>query len=167
MRKLRWTKEQLIEGAAKSLSIRQLLSFLGVVNAGGNYNVIKRHLKALDVDTSHFTGAGWRKGSQTPVTPPRPLEKLLVQGSDCQSYKLKKRLFITGLKQRQCEECGWAKTSADGRVPLELDHINGDRTDNRLENLRILCPNCHSLKPTHRGLNKRRRRQTCPGGEIG
>lgn len=53
--------------------------------------------------------------------------------------------------------------SEDGRIPLELDHINGDRHDNRLENLRVLCPNCHSLKPTHRGLNRSKR----PSGEIG
>ena len=45
------------------------------------------------------------------------------------------------------------KKSIDGRIPLELDHINGDRHDNRIKNLRILCPNCHSLQPTHRGRN--------------
>ena len=49
--------------------------------------------------------------------------------------------------------CGWAKISIDGRIPLELDQINGNRHDNRLENLRILCPNCHSLQITHRGMN--------------
>ncbi|MGB4076287.1 MAG: HNH endonuclease [Minisyncoccia bacterium] len=48
-------------------------------------------------------------------------------------------------------------------MPVELDHVNGDRHDNRIENLRILCPNCHSLKPTHRGRNK----TNCRGGETG
>lgn len=84
------------------------------------------------------------------------LEELLVLGSVFQSYKLKKRLFEAGLKKKKCEECGWSKSSVDGRIPLELDHINGVSHDNRLENLRILCPNCHSLKPTHRGLNKKK-----------
>ena len=79
------------------------------------------------------------------------------------TLKLIVRLFKAGLKKAGCEECGWAKLSADGRIPVELDHINGDRYDNRIENLRILCPNCHSLKSTHRGRNKMRRR----GGEIG
>ncbi len=85
-----------------------------------------------------------------------PLEKILSRDSSFQSYKLKKRLFIAGLKFKYCEECGWDKKTLDGRIPLELDHINGDSRDNRLENLRILCPNCHSLKPTHRGRNKKK-----------
>ncbi|QQS22454.1 HNH endonuclease [Candidatus Saccharibacteria bacterium] len=60
-------------------------------------------------------------------------------------------------KKPKCEICGWEERSIDGRIPVELDHINGIHSDNRLENLRILCPNCHSLQPTHRGRNKKRR----------
>jgi 5-methylcytosine-specific restriction endonuclease McrA len=48
--------------------------------------------------------------------------------------------------------------ASDGRIPVELDHVNGDKSDNRIENLRILCPSCHSLQPTHRGLNQKQRR---------
>ncbi|MBI5405721.1 HNH endonuclease [Candidatus Kaiserbacteria bacterium] len=91
------------------------------------------------------------------------LEDVLVQGSNYGLYRLKLRLFKVGLKKSKCEECGWAQKSPDGRIPIELDHINSNRYDNRIENLRILCPNCHSLKPTHRGRNKGARR----GGEIG
>ena len=80
---------------------------------------------------------------------------ILVENSIYQSFKLKKRLFLAKLKEPKCEECDWAKISVDGRIPLELDHINGDRHDNRLENLRVLCPNCHSLKLTHRGRNRK------------
>jgi 5-methylcytosine-specific restriction endonuclease McrA len=69
-------------------------------------------------------------------------------------HRLKQKLWRDGLKPLQCEECGWAKRAQHGRLPLELHHISGDKSDNRLENLIILCPNCHSLKDNHRGLNK-------------
>lgn len=151
-----WSKDQLIEAVKISLSVRQVLGHLKVVGAGGNYATINKYLRLYRVDTSHFTGAGWRKGSSVPVTAPIPLAQCLVRDSEYGSHKLKKRLFSAGLKPRHCEECGWAKRATDGRLPLELDHINGNRTDNRLENLRILCPNCHSLRPTHRGRNKGR-----------
>ena len=91
------------------------------------------------------------------------LDEILVKNSTYQSYKLKKRLFKEGLRPKYCEECKWAKITKDGYLPLELDHINGDRHDNRLKNLRILCPNCHSLKPTQRGRNIGK----SPGGGIG
>ncbi|KKR20443.1 MAG: hypothetical protein UT50_C0017G0003 [Candidatus Moranbacteria bacterium GW2011_GWA2_39_41] len=86
------------------------------------------------------------------------LEDILKKDNYFQSFKLKKRLFAANLKPRHCEECGWKKVSEDGRTPLELDHINGDSADNRLENLRVLCPNCHSLKPTHRGRNIKKKK---------
>ena len=81
-------------------------------------------------------------------------EDYLCNDSTLNSHPLKLRLWRDGLKPQQCEECGWAERSEDGRLPLELDHINGNRFDNRIENLRVLCPNCHSLRPTHAGLNK-------------
>lgn len=121
--------------------------------AGGNYEQIKKYISELGIEIGHFKGRAWNRGLQVKGIPRIPLEKILVNKSFYQSFKLKKRLFAAKLKPMHCEECGWAKTTADGYLPLELDHINGDRRDNRLENLRILCPNCHSLKPTHRGRN--------------
>lgn len=128
---------------------------LGLVPAGGNYEQIKRRIKELSITTEHFTGMGWSVGTHFRPYWIRPVEDLLVSNGTSQSFVLKKRLFVEGLKQPKCELCGWAKKSLDGRIPVELDHINGDRYDNRIENLRILCPNCHSLQPTHRGRNKR------------
>ena len=110
-----------------------------------------------------FSGKGWSKGKTVPKEPLYSLDQVLVKDSFFNLSHLKRRLFKADLKKPKCEECGWEQMSLDGRVPIELDHINGDRHDNRLENLRILCPNCHSLKLTHRGRNKKSRR----GGEIG
>lgn len=151
-----WTDEQLILAVAESKSVRSVLIKLQLIPAGGNYQQVKAAIAKLSLDISHFTGARWNAG-RTYHTKVRPsLESLLVLGGTAQSYKLKKRLYEEGLKKPECELCGWAKMSADGRIPLELDHINGNHSDNRLENLRILCPNCHSLQPTHRGRNKKR-----------
>lgn len=150
-----WADEQLVEAVAASKSYRQVLLLLGLIPAGGNYEQVKRRVRELGLVTEHFTGMGWNIGLQFHPNPPAPLETLLVVDGTAQSFVLKKRLFVAGLKKPKCELCGWAKRSADGRVPVELDHINGNHHDNRLENLRILCPNCHSLQPTHRGKNKK------------
>jgi hypothetical protein len=156
MRKRSWTALQLQEAVRSAKSYRRVLSLLGLREAGGNYDQLKKYIKEYNLDTSHFTGSVWNKGLRYTVTPQIPLEKALVANSSFQSFKLKQRLFNAKLKPRHCEECGWATMSNDGYLPLELDHINGDRHDNRIENLRILCPNCHSLKPTHRGKNRRK-----------
>lgn len=153
-KKRSWTDEQLVTAVAESKSIRNVLIVLGLIPAGGNYAQVKLAIERLGIDTSHFTGMGWNVGLKFVPRKSMPLAELLVVGSRVQSYKLKRRLYEDNLKQPQCELCGWAKMSIDGRIPLELDHINGDHSDNRLENLRILCPNCHSLQPTHRGRNK-------------
>jgi len=151
-----WDEKQLRKAVKESTSIRQVLKKLRLVEAGGNYSQIKKYLDFYSIGTSHFKGQGWNKGMRGIGKPRIPLEKVLVKNSTYQSYKLKKRLYSEKIKLPKCEECKWAKMSKDGRLPLELDHINGDSKDNRLVNLRVLCPNCHSLKPTHRGLNRKK-----------
>lgn len=65
----------------------------------------------------------------------------------------------------KCSRCGWAKRNAKtGKVPVEVEHIDGDWRNNRVENLTLLCPNCHSLTETYRGLNRGRGRAHRLGG---
>ncbi|MGH7196651.1 MAG: HNH endonuclease [Candidatus Saccharimonadales bacterium] len=154
-KKRSWTDEQLVEAVKVAKSYRAVLVALRLIPAGGNYDQIKKRIKELGLDTVHFTGKRWNAGEKIDFKPRQALEELLVETSFVQSFKLKNRLFREGLKEPKCELCGWQKQAADGRVPVELDHENGNKHDNRLENLRILCPNCHSLQPTHRGKNKK------------
>jgi hypothetical protein len=155
-KKSSWTDEDLAKAVKESYSYRNVIKILGLVPAGGNYMQVQASIRRLNLDTAHFKGMGCNKGmNYTLPNVRRTLEEMLIKGSTVQSFKLKRRLFETGIKTPACELCGWAKKSLDGRIPVELDHINGDRFDNRIENLRILCPNCHSLQPTHRGRNKK------------
>lgn len=150
MGKRSWTADQLKKAVKISYSYRQVLAHLNLRQAGGNYEQIKRYIEEYHLNTLHFKGRGWNVGMRGIGKPRIPLDRILVVSSVFQSYKLKKRLFSAGLKQKRCEICGWAKVAPGGYLPLELDHINGDRHDNRITNLRVLCPNCHSLQPTHR-----------------
>lgn len=150
-----WTDQQLILAVQNAQSYRAVLIALSLVPAGGNYDQIKHRIELLGIDATHFTGKRWNHGTTYVLSSTPDVETLLVKGSVVQSYKLKKKLFQKGIKSPQCELCGWSQLSQDGRIPVELDHINGDKTDNRLSNLRILCPNCHSLQLTHRGKNKK------------
>ena len=108
------------------------------------------------IDTSHFDPdlarlRGLRRS-------PRPLTEVLVENSNYNRGNLKQRLYNEGFKDRRCEMCGQGEDWKGSRIALILDHINGVRDDNRLENLQIVCPNCAATLPTHcgRGLRKPR-----------
>lgn len=151
----RYSDEVLTSIVADSFSLAEVLRKLDLRPAGGNYAVLKQRIKELDLDTSHFTGKLWLKGKKNPHTRYRALEEILVVDSTYVSTNnLRKRLIAEGIFEHRCLSCGLAEW-LEHPIPLEIDHINGDRRDNRLENLRLLCPNCHALTTTYRGKNKK------------
>jgi hypothetical protein len=146
------TDERIEEAVKSSRSLAQVLIKLGFKPGGGRQALLKERIQELHLDTSHFMGQGWRKGSRGTVIPARPLAEILVEGRFLSTNWLKWRLIREGVKQPRCEAC--ARIEWNGRpIALELDHINGRRDDNRLENLCVLCPNCHAQTETYRGRN--------------
>lgn len=87
-----------------------------------------------------------------------PLGELLVADRPVNRAYAKRRLFAAGLKDDRCEQCGLSRWRGR-RLSVQLHHINGDGDDNRLENLQLLCPNCHSQTDTYGGRNGRRKRR--------
>lgn len=144
---------KLEEAVKSSTSIRQVLKRLGIVEAGGNYFTVKKKIRELNIDVSHFTGKGHLRGKRNTWSPKIPLDEILVKDSTYGSTsKLKARLIREGRFEKKCYCCNntdWLGVP----IPLELEHRNGDRFDNRIENLTLLCPNCHALTPTYRGRN--------------
>lgn len=147
------TKEEYEIAIKNAKSIAQALRNLGIKDRGGNYRIIKNAIDKYQIDTSHFTGQGWNVNLNFNPNTKIKTEDLLVENSNYNSYKLKKRLLSEGYKEKKCECCGLTEWQGK-EIPLELHHINGDNTDNRIENLEILCPNCHALTDNYRGRNK-------------
>jgi hypothetical protein len=157
------TDTDFIKIVNESISIRQALISMGVIAAGGNYRIFKRRAERLGLDYSHFKGAGWAKGTRTKREPrtKTPLEELLVENysGGVSTYNIKLRLFKNKLLEDKCSNCGIVDWRGE-KLSLHLDHVNGVNNDNRIENLRILCPNCHSQTHTYAGKNKNKNGET-------
>jgi len=146
-------KNAVRDAVAKSKSIAGVLREMGMRPCGGNYETVKRHIKELGLNTEHFTGQGHMKGKKSFLAQAAPLSQILVENSGYRhGSRLLKRLVSEGIFERTCMGCRLSEWMG-GPIPLELDHINGKRSDNRIENLRALCPNCHALTDTYRGRN--------------
>jgi hypothetical protein len=142
-----WSASDLAVAARESESISEVSRRLGYTPNGGVHRMIAGHISTMELDTSHFTGSGWARGRLLPRKS-TPLEAVLVERSTYRtSSNLRRRLIAAGLLAAECSECRLVRWRGKS-LPLHLDHINGDHTDNRLENLRILCPNCHAITPT-------------------
>lgn len=142
----KYTDEQFIQAVMESDCARAVMKQLDLRPGGANYKTINKKIEDLSLDTSHWVEQ--RPGRNQPTI---PLEYILVRDSDYHyTTTLKKRLIREGLLEYRCYKCGIKDWNGED-ITLQLDHVSGERTDNRLENLRLLCPNCHSQTPTALG----------------
>ena len=153
--KEKYLKENFEKVVKESFSIADVLRKLDLAPKGGSYGIINKYIKLYEIDTTHFTGQAWNKGcSFTEKASMIPLNEILQNNTNFRSNSLKYRLVKEGLKEWKCEKCGCNGEWQGEPIILELHHINGNHYDNRIENLQILCPNCHSQTTTYRSKNK-------------
>lgn len=142
-----YTEARAREAIASSRSWSEALRKLGYCPTGGNAPVLKRRASEWGISTEHFDPYA----SARERGPTKTLDEILVVGSTYSRRQLKERLYGAGLKVPRCELCDQTELWRGRRISLILDHINGIRDDNRLENLRIICPNCAASLETHCG----------------
>jgi hypothetical protein len=147
-----YSEEELRTAVSASDSIAGALTLLGRVPKGGNYQSFHKFIKQYNIDTSHFTGQAHLAGKI--IGPKRPVEDYLSNSFAIGSDALRRRLLKEKLFEYKCYSCGLSEW-LNQPIPLELEHIDGNHANNLLENLTLLCPNCHAQTPTYRGRNRK------------
>ena len=146
----RWTDEQMKELLSKSETISDVLRKIGLGIRPGNYDTVRRFIRRNNIDISHMRGKSSGRGGH------KVGREVLIRDSDCSRKMVKKMLLALRLLKNECVLCGQSADWNGKPLVMVLDHINGVNNDNRIENLRMLCPNCNSQQETFCGRNKKK-----------
>jgi 5-methylcytosine-specific restriction endonuclease McrA len=141
------TKNEMVLIIKKSKSLKEIIETFGLsTNGSSSYNNIKKKIKELELEIPiyHYYGNGKHNIKKEDVD-------VFIENSNYPRQKLKKRIIDNNLIIYTCSECGNKGTHNNKNLILQLDHINGINNDNRIENLRFLCPNCHSQTENYGG----------------
>lgn len=153
---VKYTREVLEKAARHSKSIAGVLRALGIQKwAGGTHQHVKRRLEHFEIDTSHFTGMSYDRDEFPPPNKLEPKEILVLrkEGYRQKRYLLERALLEVGMPY-ECASCGQGPEWQGRVLTLPVDHIDGDFLNDREENLRFLCPNCHAQTPTFSSRNR-------------
>lgn len=138
-------KEKIVEVCNNSLSMSRAAAELGI-----HFNTLKR----LAIEYDCYKPNPSLKGVSKPISPRVPTDEIIHgKHPHFQTFKLKNRLLKEGLIENVCSVCG-INSWNNKPLNMELDHVDGNRTNHKIENLRMLCPNCHAQTETYRSKNR-------------
>ena len=151
-----WSDDGMTVAVVGNHSIAGVLRQLGMSPTGANYKTVHWAVARLGLLTTHWTGQGHLSGKRCTWVKKKPLCEILVKDSKYRGTSaLKKRLMKEGLVENRCFECGQEPQWRGKTLVMVLDHVNGVNNDHRVENLRMLCPNCNSQQDTFAGRNRK------------
>lgn len=142
-KKTRYEIDEIKKIVKVSYSYSEVFRNMNKSKSGDSFSYLRRFIENNFIDISHFDSYKNNKGIK------KDISEWLISGSNIGSHHLKNKLYEHGLKKRICEICTQNEIWNGSKMSLILDHINGINNDNRIENLRILCPNCNATLETH------------------
>lgn len=160
----KYTKDNLSKIVKESINYADVILKMNLLAHDTNIKTLKKYINKYNIDVSHFDS--FYKNKDRGHVTKKPLLEVMVENSNYDRSTLKRRLFEEGIKQRICDLCGQNDIWQGKQISLILDHINGINNDHRLNNLRIVCPNCEATLPTHAGRNIKSKKRKCECGNA-